>query len=171
MIRRSKTLLLFTLTLSLLACGAEEERQALKSYVRTVKARQSGEIEPLPVIKQSASFTYPSKNRRSPFRAISKPMAQTKLSPDQNRPKEILENFMLDSLKMVGTLTRDREQWAIIAAPDGKFYRVHAGSYLGQNFGKVAKVDTNNILLEEIVQSDGVWEKRPTQLSLAEGKG
>jgi len=51
--------------------------------------------------------------------------------PDMDRPKEALEEYPLDSLKMVGYLYRNKVGYAVIRATDGKLHRVKAGNYIG----------------------------------------
>ena len=58
------------------------------------------------------------------------------LKPDLNRPKEPLEAFPLESLKMVGVLQQKNTNFALIKADTG-LYRVKVGNYMGQNFGIV----------------------------------
>jgi type IV pilus assembly protein PilP len=89
--------------------------------------------------------------------------------PDPNRRKEPLEDFPLDSLKMVGTITRAKQAFAIIQAPDGSVQRVKAGDHMGQNSGLVTKVTEEKIDLIELVQGPlGDWVEREASLSLLE---
>lgn len=56
------------------------------------------------------------------------------VAPDLNRPKEPLEAYPLETLKMVGTLIREKQNFALVKADSG-LYRVRIGNYMGQNFG------------------------------------
>lgn len=173
MLRRSSyiTFLLVCICFILTSCGRDSDHKELKRYVNSVKSRRSTQIEPIPEVKVNRKYAYPNKKRRSPFEPAAKHTKKSSQGPDQQRPKQPLENYMLDSLKMVGILEREGEKWAIIAAPDGMFYRVNSGKYIGQNYGKVAKINNKEVVLEETVQVNGVWEKRSAKLSLVEGNG
>jgi type IV pilus assembly protein PilP len=93
------------------------------------------------------------------------------VAPDLNRRKEPLEAFPLEQLTMVGTLTQNKETYALVRA-DKTLYRVKKGNYMGQNFGLITDVTDSEIKLKEIVQdSAGDWAERQSVLPLLEGTG
>jgi type IV pilus assembly protein PilP len=52
---------------------------------------------------------------------------------------------------------------------DNLLYQVRPGNYLGQNFGKIVKVDETEVVLREIVQdAAGEWIERTAKLQLQE---
>lgn len=85
--------------------------------------------------------------------------------PDTNRPRQILEQFALDSLVMVGTMGDGSDISALIRAPDRTVYRVRLGQYIGQNDGRVVNVDNGGLDLVELIQ-DGAngWAEQPASL-------
>ncbi len=88
--------------------------------------------------------------------------------PDQH-PKEPLENYPLDSLKMVGTIGTGKTEEGLIKDPDGVIHRVHAGNYLGQNYGKITEVGEDHIDIVELVPNGtGGWIKRQATIALGE---
>jgi len=83
--------------------------------------------------------------------------------------REELENFELDSLRMVGTLKDDAALWAIIRDTTGTVHRVQVGNYLGQNYGKIIEIFDDHLELREVVKdSSGLWEERRATLTLNE---
>ncbi|MFQ5488758.1 MAG: pilus assembly protein PilP, partial [Gammaproteobacteria bacterium] len=89
------------------------------------------------------------------------------IRPNVNRSKEVLENYPLDTLRLIGSLEYKEEHWGLVKAPDGIIYRVKPNNYLGQNYGKVIQVTENKLVLTEIVPDGlGGWEKRQTTLSV-----
>lgn len=68
---------------------------------------------------------------------------------------------------MVGTLQQHDMIFALIKSPDGTLYRVKAGNYLGQNFGKINHISESEVKLLEIVQ-DGAneWTEKASTLML-----
>ncbi len=161
--------------LSLLtACGGDG-MQDLKQYVKTVKARKPGRIEPLPEIKQIETFVYLAGNRRNPFiptqAAESEEALQddSGLSPDSNRRKEELEQFPLDSIRMVGTVDLNDTIWGLVKTGDKTIYRIKVGNYMGQNHGQVTSISENKIELTEIIpkKPKGFME-RQASVSLSE---
>lgn len=90
------------------------------------------------------------------------------VSSEINRRKEPLEAFPLDSMSMVGSVSRKGVPHALLKV-DGLLYQVKAGDYIGQNYGKIMKITETQIELREIVQdASGEWIERTASLQLQE---
>ncbi len=162
------------LTVALGGC-AGGGMQDLQAYVQEVKARPAAPIEPIPEVRQIETFTYVSEGRRDPFAPVAGAQQQAQqsqpsgLHPDFLRPKEELEQFPLDSLRMVGTLEQQQVIWALIRSKDRVIHRVKAGNYLGQNHGQISRITADKIELTEIVpDGQGGYRERQASLDLAE---
>lgn len=167
-----KPIYLLIATLLLAGCGGEEY-QDLRDFVKNSGADMRGKIEPPPEVKPYEFFAYNNDaNLPDPFR----PRKPEKRSgggginqPDLNRPKEALEEFPLENLKMVGYLYRTKVGYAVIRAPDGKLHRVKAGNYVGLNFGLIKEVTDTEMIIKEMVQdSTGDWTERESSMQLLE---
>jgi len=164
-----KFFILFSLLLA--GCGGEEY-QDLRDFVKNSGAGMRGKIEPPPEVKPYEHFAYTNDtNLPDPF----KPRKPEKRSggginqPDMDRPKEALEEFPLENLKMVGYLYRNKVGYAVIRSTDGKLHRVKAGNYVGMNFGLIKEVTDTGIIIKEMVQdSAGDWTERVSNLQLLE---
>ena len=87
--------------------------------------------------------------------------------PDADRPRQPLEQFPLDALQMVGVLDFAGAHYAMIKAPDGIVYRVAVGGYMGQNYGRVTRIEADRVDLEETVPNGfGGWDQRPAALRM-----
>jgi len=158
--------------LALSACGGEEHSD-LRQFVKESDKLPVGRIPALPEVKPYEPFAYNAYDLTDPFkpRKIEPPKTAAKggLQPDFNRPREALEAFPLENLKMVGTLQQKQQVYALIKAPDSSLYRVTSGNYLGQNFGRIVGISETDIKLKEIVQdSGGNWEEKDQALLLQE---
>jgi type IV pilus assembly protein PilP len=90
------------------------------------------------------------------------------LTAEMNRRREPLEAYPLDSMSMVGSLTRQNQRYALLRV-DNLLYQVKNGDYLGQNFGRVMKISETDITLREVVQdAAGEWIERSSTLQLQE---
>ncbi len=95
--------------------------------------------------------------------------SRSAVRPDPDRSKEYLEQFTLDSLRMVGRLERGGQDWTLIRDPEGGIHRVRLGNFLGRDHGKVVDMSDTFIAVVEIV-SDGTsegWVERPRTLELS----
>lgn len=129
----------------------------LMKKIDQVKARPGGRIEPLPQIKPYELFAYEAQTLRSPFYP-DKPQGRTSGNgprPDTNRPKEYLEQFPLDTLKMVGTLSQGSSNFGLLQTQDGLLHKVLPGNFLGQNEGRVVGITQAEVKVEELVP-DGI---------------
>lgn len=156
------------------SCG-DDGMQDLRQFVKKVKAREPGRIEPLPEIKQIETFVYIPGDRRNPFlptqAAEPEEMAAAAdgLAPNPNRRKEELERFPLDSIRMVGTVDLNETVWGLVKTKDKTIYRIKVGNYMGMNHGQVTSITEGKIELTEIVpkKPNGFME-RAASVSLSE---
>jgi type IV pilus assembly protein PilP len=160
--------------LLLAGCGGNDLSD-LQAYVDQVKGREPGQIEPLPEIKQIETFVYQAGERREPFSLpngeIDEDVAErgSGIAPDPLRRKEELEQFPLDSLRMVGTLDLHDTEWGLVLVQDGTLFRVKAGNYMGQNHGQITRIAEDKIELTEIVPDGaGGWQERQAAVALSE---
>lgn len=170
--------LLAMLGLGLLAgCAAGDHMADLRQYAGEVKARPAKPIEPLPEIRPYATYAYQAADMRDPFEplrvreetAVAQQEEGGGLRPDLNRPKELLELFPLDSMRMVGVLERGGQTWGLVQTSDSTIHRISEGNYLGQNYGKVTRVAETQIDLVEIVPNgQGGWMERKAELAIKE---
>ena len=166
--------LIFFILVSLLLAGCGgEEYQDLRDFVKNSGADMRGKIEPPPEVKPYEHFAYANDtNLPDPFKPRKpekRPGGGGINQPDLDRPKEALEEFPLENLKMVGYLYRSKVGYAVIRATDGKLHRAKAGNYIGLNFGLIKEVTDTEIIIKEMVQdSAGDWSERVSTLQLLE---
>ena len=161
---------------SLSACG--DRMGDLRQYTNEVKARKGGHIEPLPQIKPFEVYTYADQDMRSPFMQATQTVSSNNVNhgtstngvhPDFNRSHEYLEQFPLDGLKMVGTLSVNGSLFGLVRDSDNILHRVSVGNYLGQNYGKIISITDSDIKLHEMVpDGQGGWSERVTDVTLSE---
>jgi len=91
------------------------------------------------------------------------------IRPDADRPREFLENFPLDTLRMVGTLELEGVNFALIRDNDNVIHRVSEGNYMGGNHGRVVRVRGDRVELTELVEDPrGGWTERRAQVVMAD---
>ncbi len=163
---------LCALALALVGCGANQGD--LEAFVNSVRNQPPGIIPPIPEVKVYEPYAYPG-HTRDPFdpgaintQRTARILSTSSVRLDPNRPKEFLENYPLDALKMVGTLQQQGKLWALVRSPDGTIQRVGPGQHLGENHGRITKISESKIDLVEVV-SDGLggYMERPTSIALS----
>lgn len=172
--RSGRLIPLMLLSALLVGCG-DADQSDLEDYVKKVRARDPGPIEPLPEIKQINTFVYEPGDRRDPFvvdnRGAEVPASApgNSLAPDPLRRKEELEGYSLDALRMVGTLEQNQTRWGLIRAPNNILHRVRVGNYLGTNNGQIVSISDDAIQLTEIVsEGPGEWRERQATVQLTQ---
>ncbi len=175
-IRRTaiRCLLPLTLSMMLFGCGGSGSFADIKAEMKKIQAKPHGTIQPPPEFKPTPTFTYSANRLRAPFtipKDVEKPVLTgngKQVEPDMTRPKEYLERFKLDSLQMVGTISRPAAPLqALIRDPEGNVTRVQVGDHMGTNFGEVRKITPITVSVMEIIPDgrDG-WVQRPRTISM-----
>ena len=149
--------------------GCSDGTEDLRAEIEKAKQRPGGRIQPLPEVRPYVSHEYQMTDRRSPFLQSLAGESPTGPRPDVQRPREYLEQFPLDTMKMVGTLRLGGGDYGLVQTRDGLIHRVLPGNHLGQNDGRVMTVSDSRITLVEIIPDGlGGYLERPAALALAD---
>lgn len=150
----------------LTACSSKDDE--LEAFIENTKKEPGGRVEPLPELKPYETYAYESADMRSPFMpGGSGGSAANALRPDSRRNREFLEQFSLDTLRMVGTLRLADRTYGLVKTKDGLVHRVLPGNYMGQADGKVTEITPSKINVVEIVPDGlGGYMERPASLAL-----
>lgn len=162
--------------LALTGCGADDTE--LSAWMQQQKNEVRPSVQPLQAPKRFNPQAYTGADGVEPFSSQKLTVAlkqearqpSSLLAAELNRRKEPLEAFPLDSMTMVGSVSRQGAPYALLRV-DNLLYQVKAGDYLGQNYGRITRITETEVALREIVQdAAGEWIERSTSLQLQEGK-
>lgn len=150
----------------------------VRTWMKKVEKDTRPSVKPLPAVKPFVPYAY------NPGAAI-EPFSQDKLltemarmaeasgsknKPDTSRPKELLENYPLDTMRMVGTLQKGGVSYALVQI-DRAVYQVRAGQRIGENYGVVTRVTDGAIHIREVMQdATGDWVERMATIELHDSK-
>lgn len=161
---------------ALAGCGENQHGDLQRELVELTKDVK-GKVEPLPELRPYQPVPYTAFDQADPFGPAKikllnpQKVDSTTPGPDLTRIKEPLEAYPLESLRMVGTLFKDKSRFALVRA-DGGVFRVRVGNYLGQNFGVITRITDGEISLKELIQDGtGDWAERVSSLLLQEAEG
>lgn len=176
--KKTSLILITICSLVLAGCAGNQGFSDLEAFIAEVKSRPKKPIEPLPEFQAYQAFTYSAASRRSPFAPpVEVPVEAVAVKPSSNvkpnldRPKELLENYDLGSMIMVGTITKgdDSTLFALVNDGQGGIHRIRRGQFIGRNHGQVTGIKQTGIQLVEIVaDGQGGWFERPRTLGLRE---
>ncbi len=153
-----------------LLAGCSSRDGELDQYIEATKAEPGGRVESLPEVKPYDSYVYAGNLKRSPFVPGGSAGANAAgPRPISNRNREFLEQFSLDTLRMVGTLNLDGKFYGLVQVKDGRVHRALVGNYLGQNDGRITQITATKINVSEVVPDGlGGYLERPAALALNE---
>lgn len=158
----------------LAGCGADLEE--LQAWMDQQRREVKPNVEPIAPPKKFDPEPYALAESVDPFSAQKLSVAirqevrqqSALLAAELNRRKEPLEAYPLDSMAMVGSVTKEGRPHALLKV-DNLLYQVSTGQYLGQNYGKITKISETEVVLREIVQdAAGEWIERTSNLMLQE---
>jgi type IV pilus assembly protein PilP len=163
-------LLVVMLGLVLTSCTGGEGDDLDKFMANAANDMSKG-VAPLPEVLPYSPLQYNADGILSdPFKARKAIGKASSLQPNTNRPKEALEAFPLESLKYVGSLSKNKVNYALIKTPENSIQQIKVGNYIGPNFGLVTQINEAEIVIKEIIQDDltGDWVERSASINLQE---
>jgi len=168
-----------SLVLVALAGCSGSEHEDVQQWMAQQRAVTKPKVDPIPEPKKFSPQAYTQDGNTEPFsnqklaQALKQDSSQAGassalLTPELNRRKEPLEGFPLDAMIMVGSLLKQGQPVALVKV-ENLLYQVRPGNYLGQNYGRITKVNETEVVLRELVQdASGEWVERPATLQLQE---
>jgi type IV pilus assembly protein PilP len=168
--------LCLTITLCLLLMGCRANDDSISMFIANTHSSAQARIDPLPAEFEFIADEFVMTDSRVPFmRPYPKQMDTAETNnkscwqPDLQRELTSLESYPLDMLMMKGVLGDRKQLWALIYTPEGQLMKVKEGHYLGLNHGKVQRVGSSSIDIDEILPDGaGCWLKRTTHLALSQ---
>jgi type IV pilus assembly protein PilP len=165
-----KRLLLYaSLPLLLILGGCSNQQDDLKAWMEQVKAKTVPISPTLDPLKEYIVQPYASSNLPSPFSAVRVGQAQLETPPDGNRPRQPLEMVGLESIKYIGSMKASGKLTGMVLV-DGKVHSVQIGQYLGQDYGRITRINDQELRLRELVKDgSNEWKEKSTILTIEGG--
>jgi type IV pilus assembly protein PilP len=169
------TLTMLAAALLLAGCGDSDVRE-VRDWMAQVQRDTKPSVKKLAEPKDFIPYAYEQKDAVDPFNqnkllgelAKAAESSNNPNRPDMNRPKELLETFPLDTMKMVGVIQKGGVTYGLVQI-EKNVYQVKSGMRVGQNYGLVTRVAENAIDIREVVQdAGGDWVDRMSRLELQE---
>lgn len=171
-----RRLAVFILASASVLAGCSSDQDELRTWMEQQRREVRPSVKPLEAPKKFNPEPYTASGDVDPFSpqklavALKQEARQPNslLAAELNRRKQPLEAYPLDSMSMVGSVSKQGVPYALLRV-DNLLYQVKAGDYIGQNFGKITKITETDLSLREIVQdAAGEWIERTSTLQLQE---
>ena len=157
--------------------GCSSSQDELQAWTERQRREVKIGLQALPAPARFEPRSYESMSGSDPFDVhrlmsamkLESAQASPRISAELNRRREPLEAYDLQAMAMMGTLLRQGRAVALVSV-DRMLYQVTVGDYMGQNNGRVVKIEEGKIELREVVQdASGQWVERAASLQTQEG--
>lgn len=81
--------------------------------------------------------------------------------PDPDGPGswgELQDTVTLDCLRYVGSIEWNGKEHVLIRDERGKLHKLQLGDFMGENTGRIVKIDAAAIYVEQIVKRNDEWQ-------------
>ena len=159
-----------------LLAGCSGDQDELRAWMEQQRREVKPSVKPLQAPKKFDPQPYLAAQEVEPFSGQKLTVAlkqearqpNSLLAAEMNRRKEPLEAYPLDSMSMVGSVSKQGAPYALLRV-DNLLYQVKVGDHLGQNYGLITKIAETELVLRELVMdAGGEMIERPATLQLQE---
>ena len=160
--------------LSIALSSCTQDNSDLYRFIDETKSKHLGSVKPLPQFEPYRNFSYEASDLRDPFESTfdaeedTQDTSNSGLKRNETRPREALETYPLDTLRMVGILVQNEQTWGLVKDPNNVIHRIQTGNYAGQNEGQIVTVTEQKIDIIEIIP-DGLGGYIEREAALAIG--
>ncbi len=164
---------------AILLAGCATDNSDLDSWLVQTRQEARVSVAKIPEPKRFVPFRYEASLDLDPFSnsklevALARYTERNKggIKPDLERRREPLENYPLDTIRMVGHLQKASQGAVALVEVDKVVFQARAGQYIGQNFGRITRIRETEVDIKEMVQdAAGDWVEREASLQLQEAK-
>ncbi len=170
-----KQIIVSVVALWVLAACTSVEHEDIKAWMNEQTKEMRGDVPALPKVEEFTEVPYDAGTFLSPFsnsKILTGEVAATdSAAPSQDRPKQPLENFPLEDLRVTGVIIDGKAPYALVQPPaPNKPKQVRIGEYVGQNYGRVTAITKDGMTVAETVKdSNGTWVEREVPKLLPRG--
>jgi type IV pilus assembly protein PilP len=170
--KNSWLILLVILIGSFWSCGGDEVPPPL--FTLPKKKSPSSLAKLIKKEKKTPHFSYNPEGRRDPFKSLllGREVQIQTVKREKKRPLGPLENYELETLRLVGIVWGEMGNFAIIEAPDGKGYSVYVNTPIGKYNGRVKEILSDRVvIMETYIDIRGNKKERERIMGLSKQEG
>ena len=161
-LRLQKTIAAFLLLSLLQACQQQESREDVQQWLHAASLIKPNLVPTAPEIPLLIMPSYTALALEEPFNRVTDtdtsmldtPIPRPLSTLHQQHAAQTLEEFSLDSIEMVGTISKGQQPHALLKVAD-HLYTVKPGDYVGKNCGVIRQITEEIVVIEEQEQTLG----------------
>lgn len=166
--------MLYSILLLLMLSGCKANQDSLEDFVVQVELKAKKEVEQLIPATEFAAATYQRRAFRPPFELPKEAIVQNQplvkkdcWQPSARARSDKLEKYPLSKLRLKGVMGSGTSVFGLVQTPKGNVVNVKKGQFIGLNNGRVTKVTSQYVLINETLPDGlGCWHKRNVRLAL-----
>ena len=165
---------LYSTLLLLMLSGCKANQDSLEDFVVQVELKAKKEVEQRVPATEFSAATYQRRAFRPPFELPKEAIVQNQplvkrgcWQPSARARSGKLEKYPLSKLRLKGVMGSGKSVFGLVQTPKGNVVNVKKGQFIGLNNGRVTKVTSQYVLINETLPDGlGCWHKRNVRLAL-----
>lgn len=129
-------------------CGGKSRQHALQLYITQLKVAAANKD----VTNKATDWKLP---KPVTYNAGGNAAASANREANNKKTTYPLQTYSIKQLQFVGTLTEGNSMSAYIMTPDSMIYLARVGDIIGENYGKIVKIDSDHIEISEKYVANG----------------
>jgi len=129
---------IFGLSCLLLTACSDENPNAIAQAINTIQQQRAAPL---------AALSLPALKPRRAYQLSQEPSPFAKLSQQSPPLLSPLQSYAVDSLRLVGTLKQNNQQWALILLPDNQIYKGQTGDIISNQRWQIKTISTQRLSL------------------------
>ena len=144
-------LILLCLSLGISSCEKKIHLKDLRHFVESLRqsVNLAGTTENNTMPLDPPAVTYQANQLREPFLGTGSEKSETRVAGKS------IQSYPLNTIRFVGTVTKGKNYVAYIVTPDNLIYQVKEGDIIGDQHGKVVKIESSKMKIVEEDMANG----------------
>ena len=128
-------------------CGDNARVQAVEASIQNMKQSAQKTVRPVPEVNLQfpAATQYGSNSEAVKIEKLKTAGANAVAGV----PVNPMQAYPVNKYQFVGVVDEQDHLSAYLLAPDGQIYQVNEGDVIGDNYGKISKIDTDHLTVVE----------------------
>jgi len=164
----------YWIVLLVTVAGCRANQEPLNQFIAQTEQQAQREVAQLVPSEPFVASAYQRTQAREPFVLPKEALVQDQpvvkkdcWQPQKRNKTGQLERYALRKLRLKGVMGSNGAVSALVQTPQGNVVKVKKGQYIGLNNGRVTRVASNYLMINETLPDGmGCWSKRNVKLAM-----